>query len=643
MASLISIAWDTSLITITDDTAYNPVPAGDVPVVVKHDGVVIFNGLMTPNGQIVVPSARGANGMTAGGTYSVVINGDEETYDVTYERVEPNISFTVKGILSELKVEDKAQYSGINTYSLKCTPPVGNEVIAAGKEKIFNPTYSGIYSVEVDVGVQMNCGARCTITDAYSKSDKYRVYYVNKDEVFQKIEEYLSAYDSGEERRRTLMKLNMYQDEYERAINGADFVAAYEYLVLMSQTLGLPVQEGIELPIYPVNNTIHEHSNYDVLERLEDTADNLSYDGGYIVADKVKLSETGNADFLNNKIEPPYLKVEDDLLKLSIDEVCAEVANRSFNDPSYDINADLLDGQDSDYYTDANNHSYDNTVSGLTSTTTQSAIDEIDGRIDVVENDLSEHVSDTNNPHGVTAEQLGASNIINEIKKVDGAGSGLDADTLDGIHKSDILNTNGNYIVKDTRDDDTPTDIGDRGVLFEFKRDTTDGLSDGGGFHGVMTFQQWWDSSGGSIHQLAFTDNNNIFIRTAIIGESWGSWQKIWHEGNINKKPIYVTPSSGTLSIDNGGKYEAHYYTTISQNTTINISDLENGSEGTIRLYLNGTYTITLGTMSLTGGSSLSKHFVGNLSSLASGHYILSYKVYSTRIYITISTKFNAY
>ena len=94
-------------------------------------------------------------------------------------------------------------------------------------------------------------------------------------------------------------------------------------------------------------------------------------------------------------------------------------------------------------------------------------------------------------------------------------------------------NADGNYIVRDTRYVDTPTDLGVAGVKYEFKLNTTDGLNDGGAYHAVMTFQKWSDPSGGNTHQLGFTDNGNLWLRTAPIGGTWGSWQKIYHSGNL--------------------------------------------------------------------------------------------------------------
>jgi len=52
--------------------------------------------------------------------------------------------------------------------------------------------------------------------------------------------------------------------------------------------------------------------------------------------------------------------------------------------------------------------------------------------------DFDSHLADTNNPHSVTASQLGADNILTEIKTVDGSGSELDADKVDGEDASTL-------------------------------------------------------------------------------------------------------------------------------------------------------------------------------------------------------------
>jgi len=72
--------------------------------------------------------------------------------------------------------------------------------------------------------------------------------------------------------------------------------------------------------------------------------------------------------------------------------------------PASGLNADLLDGQQGSYYAPAA--------------------------------EVEAHITNYNNPHQVTAAQLGATNILAQILTVDGSGSGLNADLLDGLQAS---------------------------------------------------------------------------------------------------------------------------------------------------------------------------------------------------------------
>ena len=53
------------------------------------------------------------------------------------------------------------------------------------------------------------------------------------------------------------------------------------------------------------------------------------------------------------------------------------------------------------------------------------------------------------------------------------------------------INSDGNFEVHDNRATSGSTDLGLKGVRFDFKNNSADGLSDGGTYHGLMTIQQW--------------------------------------------------------------------------------------------------------------------------------------------------------
>lgn len=101
------------------------------------------------------------------------------------------------------------------------------------------------------------------------------------------------------------------------------------------------------------------------------------------------------------------------------------------------------------------------------------------------------------------------------------------------------------------------------GARFEFKDNSTDGLSNGGTYHGILHFKPYGgttDFSGGQTHQLGFTDGGNLYMRTSTSSSAWGSWKLILTQTTADGR--YVT-SLGT----NG-----NYLTWTKAGTTNNIT-----------------------------------------------------------------------
>lgn len=68
-----------------------------------------------------------------------------------------------------------------------------------------------------------------------------------------------------------------------------------------------------------------------------------------------------------------------------------------------------------------------------------------------------------------------------------------------------------------------------RGIHFDFQANTTDGLSDGGTYNGLITYRQYGattDWTGGLSHQIGQTDNGNLWHRTSS-ANTWGTWKKL--------------------------------------------------------------------------------------------------------------------
>ena len=115
----------------------------------------------------------------------------------------------------------------------------------------------------------------------------------------------------------------------------------------------------------------------------------------------------------------------------------------------------------------------------------------------------------------------------------------------------------------DTRNtNNTPAQFSS-GARFEFKYNSTDGLSNGGTYHGILHFKPYGgntDFSGGQTHQLGFTDGGNLYMRTSTSSSAWGSWKLILTQTTADGR--YVT-SLGT----NG-----NYLTWTKAGTTNNIT-----------------------------------------------------------------------
>ena len=140
-----------------------------------------------------------------------------------------------------------------------------------------------------------------------------------------------------------------------------------------------------------------------------------------------------------------------------------------------------------------------------------------------------------------------------------GADSGLDADLLDGAQGQFYLNASnlnqgtvpndrlsGTYnisisgqsgnalrlIANTSNPSSNPSpDAAVTGIVADTRNNVTTGLSDGGTKHLVLTLRAGGSgfSVDGGVRQLAFTDNDNMYLRGSGINvDTFGSWAKVW-------------------------------------------------------------------------------------------------------------------
>ncbi len=103
--------------------------------------------------------------------------------------------------------------------------------------------------------------------------------------------------------------------------------------------------------------------------------------------------------------------------------------------------------------------------------------------------------------------------------------------------------------VLDTRYAETTTSMAQQ-LTAHFKGNDKIGLADGGIFTGLLHLQPWVDASGGSAHDIAFTVNGNMWLRTGAIGSAWGAWRKVLDTNNYASvlDSRYVNASGDTMT-----------------------------------------------------------------------------------------------
>ena len=143
-----------------------------------------------------------------------------------------------------------------------------------------------------------------------------------------------------------------------------------------------------------------------------------------------------------------------------------------------------------------------------------------------------------------------------------------------------ITGPTGNQLtVADTRNDTTtPETLSSAKISFDFKGNSTEGLTDGGSFFGELTFRKYGsggDWSGGGSHQLGFTDNANVFVRYGT-STTWGAWVRLLKENtncNIASLGVGTNPSGTAGEIRATNNITAYYSDMRLKDKLYNIPD----------------------------------------------------------------------
>ena len=176
-------------------------------------------------------------------------------------------------------------------------------------------------------------------------------------------------------------------------------------------------------------------------------------------------------------------------------------------------------------YTGETNATADQTASEILT-----AIKTVDGSgsgldADLLDGQQGSYYYPASNPNGYTNDQT-ASEILTAIKTVDGSGSGLDADTVDGRHEGNFVLTSGGVSAN--------LDTEYRAGMFGWSTSTTGKPSSlyGQGLS-IVNSGDSHNNSNNWITQLGFgTDMSTAYFRGKTNSGGWGSWYTLFHTGN---------------------------------------------------------------------------------------------------------------
>jgi hypothetical protein len=189
------------------------------------------------------------------------------------------------------------------------------------------------------------------------------------------------------------------------------------------------------------------------------------------------------------------------------------------------------------------------------------AINTHDGKVYIKKDDGTESV--------VEVGDKTPAELLTAIKTVDGSGSGLDADTVDGLHGTDIVETSdgtsGNL--------DTEYDA----QMFSWSTSTTGKPADNYGQGiSIVSSGKTHNNSNNWITQLGFgTTNNTSYFRTKVNYGGWSDWRTIWNSANDGS-------GSGLDADLLDGQHGSYYYPASNPNGyTSNVGDITGVTAGT--------------------------------------------------------------
>ena len=179
--------------------------------------------------------------------------------------------------------------------------------------------------------------------------------------------------------------------------------------------------------------------------------------------------------------------------------------------------------------------------------------------------------------------------------------------------RADTINS---VVASDTRAVNEAPQDRSAGIYFDFKQNTTTGLSDTGTYHGMVTFRPYasgTDFSGGPSHRLAFSNSGRLYRQNSTNATTWSSWVRILDTATITASDI---PSGSTSYIQNQSASAQSATFNVANDVTVNSMTIGRGGGN-----ISGNTAFGVGAILATATGGLNSAFgMGALQSQTSGN-----------------------
>ena len=277
-----------------------------IGIAIQHNDDILYEDVIdtysiSKGGSITISAPYDDNGIKTGTYYTRfrVRNNDtlevseyNSTLTLNYTPYGEDLTITVNGLSSTITCTDSNAYTGavVSDYEMYHLDPNGVRRFTEQKTLLIPATiYSGTHTfgTTVDI-VWIETGI--TLYDRISHTETAVAYKLDKTTLWAQVDSLNSNYQDklgtdityANRLRDKLLRCNIWQDDFERAIVDGNLLAGYNALVNVNNDLNVGATITIEeIPIFSIPTTeYHVHTNKtNVLDLLTDVGGVLYYNG----------------------------------------------------------------------------------------------------------------------------------------------------------------------------------------------------------------------------------------------------------------------------------------------------------------------------------------------------------------------------